>query len=45
MADTMDDRGREDHELRMELGEAAGMIFRADALGCQWGKTRPFARF
>lgn len=61
MANTVDDQGRENHELRMELsiehagrstelelagerpGEAAGLIFRANALGFQWGKTPPTA--
>lgn len=57
MANVVDDQGRENHELRIELvvehagasselelsgdqsREAAGLIFRADALGFQWGKS------
>ena len=57
MANVVDDQGRENHELRMELvveqagkstelelagdqpGEVAGLIFRTDALGFQWGKS------
>jgi hypothetical protein len=57
MANVVDDQGRENHELRLELviehagksselelsgdqpREAAGLIFRADALGFQWGKS------